>query len=73
VLEDTSSQVKTCLERAATARERAERTHDPNLKQDLLDIETRWLRLAESYQMVERLDLFIASAKRGLKDKKNKP
>jgi hypothetical protein len=74
VLEDTNAQVKNCLERAAVARVRAERTSDPYLKQDLLDIETRWLRLAESYELVARLDLFIASAKRGLKDrKKNEP
>ena len=73
MLDDTSAQVKNCLERAAAARRRAEQTDDPYLKEDLLDIETRWLRLAESYQMVERLDLFIASAKRGIKDKKDKP
>jgi hypothetical protein len=71
VLGNQSVQTRRCIECAAAARERADSTLDPYLKQGFIDLEDRWLRMAESYQLVARLDQFIASAQRGWKSRKD--
>ncbi len=38
--------------------------NDAALKADLLDIETRWLRLARSYEFVESLERFLLSGRK---------
>src|SRR5262245_25372039 len=58
MLNNLSEQVRLCYERAAEAKERAEQMLDPEAKADFLKMETRWLRLARSYQFGERLDDF---------------
>jgi hypothetical protein len=56
--------IRHCLDRAADARQLAQETIDPKRKAELLDMEQRWSRLAESYRLVEQMDLFITDAKR---------
>jgi hypothetical protein len=56
--------IRQCLDHAAEARKRAQETTDPQTKTDLLDMERRWLRLAESYRLVEQMERFITDGKR---------
>jgi hypothetical protein len=45
-----NEQVQTCFERALDAKRKAKGTADPVLKADLLEMEKRWLALAQSYE-----------------------
>jgi hypothetical protein len=53
-----------CLDHAAEARLLAQETTDPQRQVEFFDMERRWLRLAESYRLVEQLDRFITDTKR---------
>jgi hypothetical protein len=44
-----SEQLQACFDRALNARRKADRTADPALRADFLEMETRWLVLAKSY------------------------
>jgi hypothetical protein len=48
------------LSRTIHSRELAELAADPNSRAEYLKVEQSWLRLADSYQFSERLDLFVA-------------
>jgi hypothetical protein len=50
-----TEEIAECYRRAHESREQAERTPDPSLKQDFLDLERRWLSLARSYEFSERV------------------
>lgn len=56
--------VRQCLDDAAEARERAKEATDPQRQAEFFDMEARWLKLAESYRLVEQLDRFITDTKR---------
>ena len=53
-----------CLSRATHCRELAEIAGDPKNRAEYLKMEKSWLRLADSYQFSERLNLFVANGKR---------
>jgi len=53
-----------CLSRAIHCRELAQFTTDPKSRAEYLKMERSWLRLADSYQFSERLDLFVADKER---------
>ena len=59
-----SEHIRVCLARASEARERAQATSDPDNKSEYLDMEQRWMTLAESYRFVERADQFLQDAQR---------
>src|SRR5262245_52793062 len=61
MLQKLSEQIRACHERAAEARDKAEATADPTPRADFLDMETRWLFLARSYQFTEGLTDFTAA------------
>jgi PAS domain S-box-containing protein len=63
----SKSHVQVCQEHAAEARAKAEVTEDPVLKAEFLDIERRWLDLAESFAASDDLGHFTPtrSALRG--------
>jgi PAS domain S-box-containing protein len=61
MLEQLSEQVRECYERAAEAKARADATNYPALKAAFLDAEKRWLQLARSFTLTERLDDFTAA------------
>lgn len=64
MLNNLSKQIRECLEHAdACARKAADLT-DLKLKEDFLDMERRWLALAQSYEFTQRLDDFSKEAKR---------
>jgi PAS domain S-box-containing protein len=57
-----NEQVQTCFDRALDAKRKAEGTADPVLKADLLEMEKRWLALAQSYEFTERLTDFTGAS-----------
>jgi hypothetical protein len=59
--------VRRCLERAAEARQRAQSQLDPERKAEFLEMEGRWLRLAESYRFVAQLEDFIFESKQQMR------
>jgi hypothetical protein len=63
VLQNLSAEIRECLEHAADCARQAELQRDPKLRQDFLDLERRWRRLAGSYEFAGRLDTFSKYAK----------
>jgi hypothetical protein len=59
VLQSANPKVQECYDRAARARQRALDERDVERRQEHLDDEQRWLRLAQSYEFAERLDRFL--------------
>ena len=59
MLRKTSAAVRLYLERAANAREKAAAAVDPATRRFYLAIESKWMDLASSTAVVERVDLFI--------------
>jgi PAS domain S-box-containing protein len=59
LLQNLSEQIRHCHERAAEAREGAEASRDPEAKADFVTMERRWLLLARSFELGERLDDFM--------------
>jgi hypothetical protein len=64
VLNNLSEQIRECLEHAEDCACQAAAQTDPKLKQDFLDMERRWLALAQSYDFTQRLGDFSDEAKR---------
>ena len=71
MLHKVADQICECLAHAEQARERSATTPDPQLRADYLDIELRWMRLAESYRFVEQMDRFLDDANR--RSRNNQP
>jgi hypothetical protein len=59
-----SEQIRECLQHAEDCSRKAAAQTDPNLKEDFLNLEERWLFLARSYEFTERLTDFSDEAKR---------
>ena len=57
-----AAHIRECLANAEQARERANAVIDPKLRADYLDIESRWMRLADSYRFVEQMERFLDDA-----------
>ena len=60
MLENLGEHVRECLRRAEESAERAKREPNPDIQRDFLEMEGRWLRLASSYQFLERLGSFTS-------------
>jgi len=58
MLQRLAERVAECQRRAREARESAERAHDSASKTDYENLERRWLLLAESYQLSDRVSHF---------------
>jgi PAS domain S-box-containing protein len=67
MLQNLSEEIRLCYERAAEAKERADRMRDPQAKADFSNMERRWLLLARSYEFGERLDDFTRENERQAK------
>jgi len=65
VSETISEKIIDCLARAADLRECANAATDPRRKAHLFDTELRWLRLVESYRLLEQADRFLENAQAG--------
>jgi hypothetical protein len=64
MLKNIGERVKTCLRLAEDCARQAAAQSDPKLRQDFLDNEARWLKLARSYELSERLTAFSQWASR---------
>ena len=64
VLQDLSEPVRECLRKAEECRRVAESAADERTRSDFLDMERRWLKLAESYQFADRISGWIAAVRR---------
>ena len=64
MLNDLSEQVRECLQHAEECARKAAQQHDRQLRQDYLDLQRKWLSLAQSFQTSERLVDFISEARR---------
>lgn len=53
-----SEEIAECYRHAEDCAERAKGEHDPALREDWLDMEKRWLCLARSYELTERIQRF---------------
>ena len=65
MLQALNADVAECLARAKQAERRADECRDPTAKADFTAIAARWVRLAESYQVIERVEQFLKTTKRG--------
>ena len=61
--------ISNCYARAAEARRRAEQTADPERRADLLLMEESWKRLAQSYELSERLGALLLDQNRSLSER----
>ena len=64
MLNNLSEQIRNCYQHAEDCARKAAEQPDPQLKQDFLDLEKRWLLLARSFEFNERLSDFSDETKR---------
>jgi hypothetical protein len=64
MLNNLSAQIRECYRKAEDSARKAAAQTDPELKQDYLNLERRWLVLAKSYDLTGRLFDFSAELKR---------
>jgi hypothetical protein len=64
MLNNQSEQIRNCYQHAEDCARKAAEQADPQLKQDFLDLEKRWLLLARSFEFNERLGDFSAEMNR---------
>ncbi|MGB6538556.1 MAG: hypothetical protein WBF58_21650 [Xanthobacteraceae bacterium] len=64
MLQNLSAAVRECLEHAEDCARQAKVQGDPTLRQDFIDLEGRWLKLARSYEFTDRLESFFNSIRR---------
>src|SRR5215471_1810256 len=65
MLQRLREQIRTCHENAADAKQKAEAVADPALKASFLDLEKRWLALAQSYAPIESVRDYPAPVPNG--------
>ena len=58
MLQSLSQQVRECYQHAEDCRRKAITQNDPGLRTDFFELERRWLKLARSYDLAERLAKF---------------
>ena len=66
MLNNLSEQIRERLQHAEDCAQQAAAQSDPQLKQDFLDTERRWLFLARSYEFTDRLTDLSDETKRPL-------
>jgi hypothetical protein len=64
VLNNLSEQVGECYRHAEDCARKAAAQTDPELKEDFLTLERRWMFLARSYEFTERLTYFSKETRR---------
>ena len=67
MLNNLSEQIRECLRHAEDCAGSAAAQTDPQLKEDFLGMERRWLFLPRSYELTERVTDFTADNKRRTK------
>jgi len=56
MLSTLSQDIAECYRHAGDCAQKAKNEHDPDLRQDFLDLERRWVFLARSYEFAEQLE-----------------
>ena len=64
VLNNLSEQIRECLRHAEDCSRKAAAQTDPNLKDDFLNLERRWLFLARSCEFTDRITALSGETKR---------
>jgi hypothetical protein len=64
MLQKLTDEIAECYRHARECHERAKQSHDPATKEDLFNMERRWLSLAHNYEFAERLSRFTAEVRR---------
>jgi hypothetical protein len=64
MLQKLSDQAAECYRLARNAKEKADRTADEAIRRDYLALERRWVKLAQSYELLERVSTFNSEVKR---------
>jgi hypothetical protein len=59
MLQNLSANVRECQLRAEACRRKAELATDRMIQDHWLDMETRWLKLAASYEFCEQLSRYV--------------
>ena len=59
VLQNVSEEIRECYQHAEDCARRAAAERNPRIKQDFLDMQQRWLRLARSFEFAQRLNTFV--------------
>ncbi len=59
MLKIPTAAISECYARALDARERADQAASPEVREFHLDLERRWLKLAQSYEMSDRVNSFL--------------
>jgi len=67
MLNNLSAQIRECLQHAEDCGRQAARQDCPKLKADFLDMERRWVFLARSYELTERVSAFSGNNNRQAK------
>jgi hypothetical protein len=58
MLDHLSEEIRGCLRHAEECARKAQEANKPRLREDFLEMERRWLRLAHSYQFAKKLKSF---------------
>jgi len=66
MLQSLTKEIAACYQKAGDCRARAERSLDAAQRKHYLEAERRWLLLAKSYEMQQRLTHFTAEVRRRL-------
>ena len=66
MLHKLSDKAAECYRLAREAREKADRASDETLKRDYLALERRWIKLAQSHELVQRVSTFNIEIRRRL-------
>jgi hypothetical protein len=66
MLKVLNDDVRECYRHAEECAHQAHAISDPKIRRDFLDLELRWLKLARSYEVSERLKTFSKSRPKGL-------
>jgi hypothetical protein len=64
MLRKLREEIRECLQHAEDCARQAKLQRDPKLRDDFLDLERRWLKLARSYELTDRVEAFTSHAKR---------
>jgi len=59
MLLDLSTEIRNCHEHAERCRRLAREARDPEQEADYLELEKRWLKLAQSYEHTERITRYL--------------
>jgi len=64
MLQVLAEHIGACRNRSTEARQRANEATDPSMKADFLQMEQRWLQLAQTYEFVQGVEAFLLDSQK---------